>query len=54
MTADEFAKALSEKNIFIRPLHEERMGNNFLRFATSSSENNKMVLDTIKEIFESL
>jgi histidinol-phosphate aminotransferase len=52
-SADEFAKALSEKNIFIRPLHEERMGNNFLRFATSSSENNKIVLDTIKEIFES-
>lgn len=54
MSADEFANALSEKNIHIRPLHEERLGNNFLRFATSSSENNKIVLDTIKEIFESL
>ncbi len=54
MNADEFANALSEKNIHIRPLHEERLGNNFLRFATSSSENNKIVLNMIKEIFESL
>ncbi|MDD5450763.1 MAG: histidinol-phosphate transaminase [Desulfovibrionales bacterium] len=50
MSADEFAKVLSEKNIRIRPLHQEGLGNNFLRFATSTSENNRIVLDTIREI----
>jgi histidinol-phosphate aminotransferase len=51
MSADEFANALSEKDIHIRPLHQEGLGNNFLRFATSTAENNAMVLDAIKEIF---
>ncbi|MDI6789964.1 MAG: histidinol-phosphate transaminase [Thermodesulfobacteriota bacterium] len=54
VSADEFAKVLSEKNIHIRPLHQEGLGNNFLRFATSTSENNRIVLDTIREIFENL
>jgi histidinol-phosphate aminotransferase len=52
MSADQFAKALSEKNIHIRPLHLERLGNNFLRFATSTPENNQLVLNAIREIFE--
>ena len=50
MSADEFANALSEKDIHIRPLHQEGLGNNFLRFATSAAENNVMVLDAIKDI----
>jgi len=50
MSADEFANALSEKDIHIRSLHQEGLGNNFLRFATSTAENNLMVLDAIKEI----
>ncbi len=54
MSADEFDKALSERNIHIRPLHQEGLGNNFLRFATSTSENNRIVLNTIKEIFKGL
>jgi histidinol-phosphate aminotransferase len=33
MDAEEFAKTLGKRNIHIRPLHDERMGNNFLRFA---------------------
>jgi len=53
MDADAFAKALSKMNIHIRPLHHERLENKFLRFATSTSENNGIVLDAIKEIFES-
>jgi histidinol-phosphate aminotransferase len=53
MKADEFAKALSEKNIHIRPLHHERLGDNFLRFATSTPENNQLVLNAIREIVES-
>jgi histidinol-phosphate aminotransferase len=51
--ADQFAKALSEKNIHIRPLHLERLGNNLLRFATSTPENNQLVLNAIREIVES-
>ncbi|MBE9504017.1 MAG: histidinol-phosphate aminotransferase family protein, partial [Proteobacteria bacterium] len=53
MSADEFAEALSKKNIHIRPLHHERLGNNFLRFATSTEENNRIVLDAVREILES-
>jgi len=52
MDADKFAKALSKRNIYIRPLHHERLGNNFLRFATSIEENNTIVLDAIREIFK--
>jgi histidinol-phosphate aminotransferase len=53
MDADAFAKALSKRNIHIRPLHHERLKNRFLRFATSTSENNRIVLGAIEEIFES-
>lgn len=54
MDAEEFAKALGKRNIHIRPLHAEGLGNNFLRFATSTPENNAIVLDAIKDIFSSL
>ncbi len=50
MGADQFAHALGGKNIHIRPLHQERLGNKFLRFATSTPENNRIVLDAIREI----
>jgi histidinol-phosphate aminotransferase len=53
LSADQFAQALGERNIHIRPLQQERMGNNFLRFATSTPENNQLVLAAIKEILES-
>jgi len=51
VSGDEFAKALSEKDIHIRPLHQEGMENKFLRFATSTAENHVIVVDAIKEIF---
>lgn len=54
MSADEFAKALNEKDIHIRPLHQEGMGNNFLRFATSTAENNIIVLGAIKETLSNI
>ena len=53
MSADHFEKALSGKNIHIRSLHLERLGNNFLRFATSTPENNQLVLSAIREVLES-
>jgi histidinol-phosphate aminotransferase len=50
--ADEFARKLSERNIHVRPLHYERLEKKFLRFATSTFENNRIVLNAIKEILE--
>ena len=50
MSADEFAQALSERDIHIRSLHLEGLENKFLRFATSTSENNERVLNTVREI----
>jgi histidinol-phosphate aminotransferase len=50
MDADHFAEALGERNIHIRPLHHEGLGNKFLRFATSTAEQNRTVLKAIKEI----
>jgi histidinol-phosphate/aromatic aminotransferase/cobyric acid decarboxylase-like protein len=50
--ADEFAKALSKKNINIRPIHLEGMENRFLKFAASTDENNRIVLNAIRDILE--
>ncbi len=50
MDADEFAEALHKRDINIRPLHHGRLENNFLRFATSTPENNMIVLEAVKEI----
>jgi histidinol-phosphate aminotransferase len=50
--ADEFTSELNERNIHIRPLHHERLENRFLRFATSTPENNRIVLDTIRDILK--
>jgi histidinol-phosphate aminotransferase len=50
--ADEFASKLSERNIHVRPLHYERLEKRFLRFVTSTFENNKIVLNAIREILE--
>jgi histidinol-phosphate aminotransferase len=51
MDADQFAEALRGRNINIRPLHHGRLENKFLRFATSTAENNRLVLDVVREIF---
>lgn len=50
MDADEFAKALSKKNINIRPIYLEYMENRFLKSAASTDENNRIVLRATKEI----
>jgi histidinol-phosphate aminotransferase len=50
MDADEFAEALRKKDINIRPLHHGRLENKFLRFATSTPENNMIVLEAIKSM----
>ena len=50
LSADQFARALEAKSIHIRPLHQVRLENKVLRFATSTPENNRLVLDAIREI----
>jgi histidinol-phosphate aminotransferase len=52
MDADEFARALSKRNINIRPIRLEGMENKFLKFAASTSENNRIVLKAVKEILK--
>jgi histidinol-phosphate/aromatic aminotransferase/cobyric acid decarboxylase-like protein len=50
MDADEFAEALRKRNINVRPLRHGRLENTFLRFATSTPENNMIVIEAIKTI----
>jgi histidinol-phosphate aminotransferase len=51
MNADQFSERLARKNIHVRPLHLEGLENRFVRFATSTAENNTIVIQTIEEIF---
>jgi histidinol-phosphate aminotransferase len=51
VNADQFSERLARKNIHVRPLHLEGLENKFVRFATSTPQNNTMVIETIKEIF---
>jgi len=52
MDADNFAETLSKRDINIRPLHHGRLENKFLRFATSTPENNMIVLEAIRNILK--
>lgn len=51
VNADQFAERLARKNIHVRPLHLEGLENKFVRFATSTVENNTAVIQSIEEIF---
>ncbi len=51
-TADEFVRLLEERNIHARPLHQAGFENRYIRFATSTDENNRKVLDAISEIMD--
>jgi histidinol-phosphate/aromatic aminotransferase/cobyric acid decarboxylase-like protein len=48
--ADEFANRLAQNNIHVRPLHLKGLENKYIRFATSTVNNNEIVINTIKEI----
>lgn len=50
MSADQFAQALEDREIYVRPLHPGRPENRFLRFATSTPGNNRIVLDAVGDI----
>lgn len=51
VNADQFAERLARKNIHVRPLYLEGLENKFVRFATSTVENNTAVIQSIEEIF---
>lgn len=52
MSAGDFARALRERNIHIRPITLPGQEDRFLRFATSTEENNRTVLEAIGELLE--
>jgi histidinol-phosphate aminotransferase len=51
VNADQFSEKLASKNIHVRPLHLEGLENRFVRFATSTAEDNTLVIESIEEIF---
>lgn len=51
MSADQFSERPARKNIHVRPLHLEGLENRFVRFATSTEENNSTVIKSIEETF---
>lgn len=52
MDPDQFTSRLAQKNIHVRPISIG--GTQFIRFASSTEENNKVVIDAIKEIKDSI
>ena len=50
ISANDFSEALNKKNIHVRPLHQEGLGDDLVRFATSASENNRIVIDAVREV----
>lgn len=52
LDADHFSELLAEENIYARPLRIDGLENKFIRFATSTTDNNTKVLKTIEGIFE--
>jgi histidinol-phosphate aminotransferase len=50
LTAEAFAKELRQRNILVKALHQPGLGENFVRFTTSTPENNGIALEAIKEI----
>lgn len=50
MTGDAFAQELSRRNILVEALHQPGIGENFVRFTTSTPENNAIALEAVKEI----
>jgi histidinol-phosphate aminotransferase len=50
ITADSFVKQLDKKNIHARAIKIEELENNFVRFTTSTPQNNEIVLEAVEEI----
>lgn len=54
LDADHFSELLAEENIYVRPLQIEGFENKFVRFATSTMDNNMKVLQIIEGIFKNV
>jgi histidinol-phosphate aminotransferase len=50
MTGDAFAEELRRKDILVKALHQPGIGDNYVRFTTSTPENNALALEAIKEV----
>jgi histidinol-phosphate aminotransferase len=53
ITANDFVKQLDKKNIHARVIELEGLENSYVRFTTSTSQNNKTVLGAVEEILTS-
>jgi histidinol-phosphate aminotransferase len=53
MNADEFAERMAKEKIRIRPLYLPGYENQFVRFATSTKENNLIVLEAVLRVLSS-
>lgn len=52
MKSEKFAEELKKRNILISVAKQEGLGDNFVKFTTSTPKNNKIVIKNVKEIIE--
>ncbi|MHB1415585.1 MAG: pyridoxal phosphate-dependent aminotransferase [Chloroflexota bacterium] len=50
LTGDAFVAELRKRDILVKALHQPGLGEDFVRFTTSTPANNKIALDTIKQV----
>ena len=53
MHAERFSQELKKRNILIKIAKQEGLKDNFVKFTTSTPENNRIVIRTVREILES-
>jgi len=54
MKSESFAEELKRRNILINPAKQEGLGDNFVKFTTSTQKNNKIVIEAVKEILRNV
>ena len=52
MNAERFAEELKKRSILIRVTKQEGLKNNFVKFTTSTPENNNIIIHAVKEILD--
>ena len=52
MDSKEFVEEMMKRKILIRPARQKGLGNNFIKFTTSTPENNRVVLKSVEEILK--
>lgn len=52
VTGDAFARELEQRGILLKPLHQPGLGDHYVRFTTSTPENNARALEAIRQILD--